>query len=101
MPLQQMILFTPSCLQEYGDDSTLLAEVTEPGSRVRTVYLSLNRDLARICDWCKRWGMLVNPMKTKALVISRSRRLAPFFPDLVLDGTVVERVTELKVLGVV
>ena len=45
--------------------------------------------------------MLVNPMKTKALMISRSRTLAPIFPNLVLDGTVVERVTELKVLSVV
>ena len=45
--------------------------------------------------------MLLNPMITKALVISRSRTLAPIFPNLVLGGTVVERVTELKVLGVV
>ena len=44
---------------------------------------------------------LVNTMKTKALVISRSRTLATMFPNLVLDGIVVERVTELKVLGVV
>ena len=38
------------------------------------------------------------PMKTKALVISRSRTHAPTFPNLVLDGTVVERVTNLKFL---
>ena len=41
-------------LVSYADDSTLLAKVQEPGSRVQTV-LSLNRDLARISDWCKRW----------------------------------------------
>ena len=62
--------------------------------------LSLNRNLARIGDWCKRWGMLVNPMKTKALVISRSRTLASIFPNL-FDVIVMERVTGLKVLGVV
>ena len=45
--------------------------------------------------------MLMNPMKTKALVIFRSRTLAPIFPNLVLDDTVVNRVTELNVLGVV
>ena len=55
--------------------------------------LSLNRDLVRIGDWCKLLGMLVNSMKTKALVISRSRTLATIFPNLVLDGTVVERVS--------
>ena len=41
----------------YADDSTLLAEVPEPGSKVQTV-LSLNRDLARIGHWYKRWGIL-------------------------------------------
>ena len=40
-------------------------------------------------------------MKTKALVIPMWRTLALIFLHLVLDGTVVERVTELKVLGVV
>ena len=52
--------------------STLLDEVPKPFNRVPAV-LSHNRDLARIGDWCKLWGMLLNPMKTKALVISRSR----------------------------
>ena len=45
--------------------------------------------------------MLANPIHTKVLVISRSRTLAPLLPNLVLDDTLVERVTELKVLGVV
>ena len=52
-----------------------VAKVPEPGSRVQTV-LSLNRAFARIGDWCKCWGMLVNPMKTKAVF----RTLALFFP---------------------
>ena len=60
-------------------DSALLAEVPEPGSRVQTV-LSRNRNLARIGDWYKRWGMLANPLKTKALVNSKSRTLMPIFP---------------------
>ena len=43
---------------------------------------------------------LLNPIKTKALVISRSRTIAPIFSNL-LNGNVVERVAELNVLGVV
>ena len=43
----------------------------------------------------------MNPVKTKSLVISRSRTIAPIFPNLLLDGTVVRRMTELKVLGFV
>ena len=44
--------------------------------------------------------MLLNPMITKALVIFRSRTLAPIFPTLVLGGSVVDKVTELQALGV-
>ena len=80
-----------------ADESTMLAEVPEPGKRVPAV-LSLYRDLIRVGDWRKRWGMLVNLTKFKDLIISMSRTLTPLFPNLLLDGTVVERATELKFL---
>ena len=41
---------------------------------------------------------MVNPMKIKIQVTSRSKTLAFIFPNLVSDGTVYEKVTELKVL---
>ena len=72
----------------------LLCYPKYPSLVAEYLLYSLNLDLARIGDWCKHWGMLVNPMKIKALVNSRSRTLRPVFPNLVLDGTVVERVTE-------
>ena len=65
-----------------ANDSVLFSEVPNPSNRVPTVS-SLNRDLARIGDWCKRWGIPVNPIKTKAQVISRSRILVPIFAKLV------------------
>ena len=73
-----LLMIQQNALVDYADDSTLLTEVSKSGSRV-AVILSLNRDHARIVDWCKRWGMLVNIMIAKALVISRPRTLAPFF----------------------
>ena len=54
-----------------------------------------------ISDWCSRWGMLVNPSKTRGVLISRSRTVEPLFPDLLIDGSVVEMVSELKILGVI
>ena len=84
----------------YADDSTLIATVPRPSDRI-SVVSSLNRDLIRIGEWCSAWGMLVNPSKTKAMVISRSRTIAPPYPDLVLNGTVIDMVKELRVLGVV
>ena len=62
---------------------------------------TLNRNLARIGDWCKRRRMLLNPIKTKSLIILWYKMLAPSFPYLLLDGFVVERVTKLKVRAVI
>ena len=36
-----------------------------------------------------------------SLLISRSRTVQPLFPGLVIDGSVVEMVSELKILGVI
>ena len=45
--------------------------------------------------------MLVNPSKTRGMLISRSHTVEPLFPDLLIDGSVVEMVSELKILGVI
>jgi len=84
----------------YADDSTLLCRIPHPRDRA-SVAASLNDDLATISDWCSRWGMLVNPSKTKGMLISRLRTVEPLFPDFVIDGVAVEMVSELKVLGVI
>ena len=82
----------------YADDSTLLNMIPHPRDR-SSVATSLNDDLAVISDWCSRWGMLVNLSKTRGMLISRT--VEPLFPDLVIDGSVVEMVSELKILGVI
>ena len=98
------IAYLPRLLQNelvgYADDSTLLCRIPHPRDR-SSVAASLNDDLAVISDWCSRWGMLVNPSKTRGILISRSRTVEPLFPDLLIDGSVVEMVSELKILGVI
>ena len=84
----------------YVDDSTLLCRIPHPRDR-SSVAASLNDDLAVISDWCSRWGMLINPSKTRGVLISCSRTVEPLFPNLVIYGSVVEMVTELKILGVI
>ena len=84
----------------YADDSTLVIHVPHPSVRVAIVG-TLNRDLESIADWCDRWGMAVNPSKTKALVTSRSRTKSPEFPGLYLNGAPVKVVQELKLLGII
>ena len=72
----------------YADDSTLLCRIPHPRDR-SSVAASLNDDLA------------VNPSKTRGMLISRSRTVESLFPDLLIDGSVVEMVSELKILGVI
>ena len=75
----------------------MLCRIPHPCDR-SSVVASLNDDLAVISDWCSR---LVNPSKMRGMLISFSRTVEPLFPDLVIDGSVVEMVSELKILGVI
>ena len=42
-------------LYAYADDSILMAVVRKPADRP-AVTASLNRDLARIQEWCNHWS---------------------------------------------
>ena len=65
----------------YANDSTLLCKIPHPRDR-SSLAASLNDDLAVINDWCCRWGMLVNPSKTRGMLISRSRTVELCSPTL-------------------
>ena len=67
----QFILYTSKMfelvenrLYAYADDFTLLAVVRKPADRP-DVAASLNRDLARIQEWCNHRCMILNDNKTK------------------------------------
>ena len=85
-------------LVAYADDATLAACIDSPNLRSH-VADSLNRDLTRINDWCKLWGMKLNPQKTQSMIISRSRTPNPQHPELSIDGTVVASCNSFKILG--
>ena len=75
----------------YADDCTLLAVVRKPEA---------NRDLGRIQEWCNHWCMILNPNKTTALVVSRSRTVNPPHGDLVLSRVSICASPNLDILGV-
>ena len=83
----------------FADDSTLLAVVCKPEDRP-AVAASFNRDLARIQEWFNHWCMILNPYKTKALVVSRSQTVSLPHVDLVLYGVCVRAIDNLDILGV-
>ena len=86
-------------LYAYADNFTLQAVVRKPIDRP-AVAASLNRDFARIQEWCNQWCMILNPNKTKALVVSRSRTANPPHSDLVLSGVSICANPNLDILGV-
>ena len=60
----------------------------------------LNRDFARIQEWCNHWSMILNPNKTIALVVSKFRTMNPDLGDLVLSGVSIWASLYLAILGV-
>ena len=74
--------FLENKLVGYADDSTLIAVAPSPGVRV-TVAEFLNRDLVRVNAWCDLWGMKLNAIKTKTMIVSRSRSMHPQSPPLI------------------
>ena len=63
------------------------------------LLLPPTQDLARIQECCNHWCIL-NPNKTKALVVSRSRTVSPPHGDLVLPGVSIRASPNLDILGV-
>ena len=62
--------------------------------------VTINRDLARIQEWCNHWCMILNLNKTKAVVVSRSRTVTPPYGDLVISGVSIRATPNLNILGV-
>ena len=60
----EMFELVKNRLFAYAIDTTLLTVVRNPADR-HAVDASLDRDLARIREWCNHWCMILNPNKTK------------------------------------
>ena len=86
-------------LYGYADDSTLVAVAPSTGERV-AVSESINRDINRVSVWCNLWGMKLNAIKTKTMIVSRSSTVHPLLTPLTLDGTVLKESADLVILGV-
>ena len=81
----EMFELVENRLFDYADNSTLLAVIRKSADRP-AVAASIHRDLAGILEWCNHWCMILNPYKTKALVVSSSRTVSPPHGDFVFSG---------------
>ena len=78
----------------YADDNVLFAHIDHVHSRALAAN-KLNTDLNLVSDWCKMWGMLINPNKSHSLIVSRSRSLQlPHLP-LILNVSVISPISSL------
>ena len=68
-------------LVAYADDATLIVVIPSPYHR-HLVSESLNRDLAKIYDWCSLWGMKLNANKMQSMM---SVDLELFTPTTVIS----------------
>ena len=82
----------------YAVDYTLLAVVRKPAYRPAVIAF-LKRDFFRIQEWYNQCCMVLNPNKSEALVISRSRTVTPPQGDLILSGASIRASPNLDILG--
>ena len=81
------ISYLPTEWNLFSDDSTLLAVVSKLADRpavAATLSPLINRDLARIQECCNHWCLILNPNKTNAFVVIRSKTVNHPHGDLVL-----------------
>ena len=77
----------------YFDDSTIF-EICNP-----TSVSVIQQSAAIIANWYIDNGMRINTMKTKEMII-RFCRDPVFLPYINIDGAAIERVSQVKVIGV-
>ena len=82
-----------------ADNSTSMAVVPSPGVR-NALAESLIRDLGRVSEWYDLWGMKLNAINTKTMIVSRARTMHPQSPPMTIGGTVLKESIDLVMLGV-
>ncbi|KAG7299107.1 hypothetical protein JYU34_017608 [Plutella xylostella] len=85
----------------YADDLQLYLACL-PGDSVPTVN-KINEDLERIVDWSNKNCLLLNPTKSKFMILGSKKQILGiknYDPNIKVNGTSVEEVTEARNLGV-
>ena len=86
-------LLTPFSIYKYVDDSTIF-EIYNP-----TSVSVLQQSAAIIANWSIDNGMRINILKTREMIIVFFRDPV-FLPYINIDGAAIERVSQVKVIGV-
>ena len=82
----------------YADDTTLIIS----GDKYEDLFRFVNEDLVTLSQWLSLNKLTLNLKKTKYIAYSLTNRTAqlPHELNVILNGVVIERVSEFKFLGI-
>ena len=60
----------------------------------------MSRGLVKVSEWCDLCGMKLNAIKTKTMIVSKSRTMHPQSPALTIVGIVLKESDDFVILGV-
>ena len=88
-----------SNIKLFADDTMLFSIVHDPTTSAN----DLNHDLNIILQWAYQWKMKFNPDPSKQAteVLFSCKKSTPNHPQLIFNGTVVEKVSDQKQLGLI
>ena len=83
----------------FADDSSLSAS----GNNIAAINAKLQPSIQEITEWCSANAMLLNPEKTKSMVLATRQKHQRGIPPLrlMLTSQVIEQVSEHSYLGVI
>lgn len=85
----------------YADDIQLY--ISDDPKCISNAVSKLNEDLGRIADWSRENSLLLNPLKSKFMVIGTKMQVSKILlanPIVNIHGQIVERVDEARNLGI-
>ena len=78
----------------FADDCT----ISRTGENIAIVTHHIQNDLNTVSEWCNKWGFVINPKKTKAVLFSRKKNILT--PNITITNSKIEFVPYIKYLGV-
>ena len=78
----------------FADDRVCFREIKD-----KEDTLKLQRDIDRLGNWARKWGMRFKPVKCNMMQLTR-KRLNKIQPSYTLEGAVLENEDNIKCLGV-
>ena len=83
----------------FADDSSISAS----GNNTDAINATQQRSIQEVTEWCSVNAMLLNPEKTKSMVVATRQKHQRGLPPLrlMLNSQVIEQVSEHRHLGVI